>query len=273
MEPFVGSEALAAGILTRGALRWNYTAVHPNVYLSNGSRRDLYVNAVAAYLWTKRTGVVAGKAAAALHGVGWINDSEPIELIARHGRRRPGVVVYDEIIGDDEVIQRKDLRMTTPARTALDLARRLPRGEALQHLDALAARTGVSAREIGVLLGRYRTARGIGAARCIVDLMDGGALSPNQSQLRMMMLDAGLPKPRTGILLKDHLWEAVLAMGWEGPMVGLEHEDDLADMSTVQRIARDELFQRLGWFHIVAHRSHAWAAIVQRVRTAIGRRA
>lgn len=273
MQPFLGSEALAAGVLTRGALRWNFTAVHPDVYLPNGAPRDLYVNAVAAWLWTKRTGIIAGKAAAALHGVNWIKDTVPIELIARHGKRRPGVVVYEERIDDDEVIQREDLRMTTPARTALDLARRLPRVEALEHLDAVAAKTSVTPADIGLLEDRYRTARGIRAARGIVGLMDPGAYSPSQSRLRLMMLDAGLPRPRTSIMLKDDLWEATLAMGWEGPMVGLEHVDDLAILNPVQRIARDELFQRLGWFRILAHHNHSRASIVNRVRTAIRRRA
>ena len=127
MWPIVGTEAVATGALTRGALRWRYTAVHPNIYLPKDARRDLFTNTVAAWLWTGRKGIVAGRAAAALHGVQWIEDTVPIELIARHGRRQPGVVVRDEQIGDDEVCEVGELLVTTPARTALDLARHLPR--------------------------------------------------------------------------------------------------------------------------------------------------
>ena len=272
MQPFLGSEALAAGVLTRGALRWNYSAVHPNVYLSNGASRNLYVSTVAAWLWTKRTGIIAGKAAAALHGVDWIEDNAPVELIARHGRRRPGIVVHEERIGDDEVIHMGDLRVTTAARTALDVARRLPRDEAVEHLDALAAKTGVTPAEIGALADRYRSARGISAARAAIGLMDGGADSQHQTRLRLTVLDAGLPRPRTSIVLGDDLWTAVLAIGWDGPKVGLEHQDDLAKLNPAQRIARDDMLHRLGWFQIEILREHTKQSIVHRVRTAMRHR-
>jgi len=61
MWPVVGTEAVATGALTRGSLRWNYTAVYPNVYLPNNARRDLYINTVSAWLWTGRKGIVAGR--------------------------------------------------------------------------------------------------------------------------------------------------------------------------------------------------------------------
>ena len=41
MFPFVGTEAIAAGEFTRDALRWNHTAIHPNVYLPNGAHRTV----------------------------------------------------------------------------------------------------------------------------------------------------------------------------------------------------------------------------------------
>ena len=272
MRPFLGTEALAAGALTRGALRWNYSAVHPNVYLPKGASRNLYVDTLAAWLWTRRTGIVAGKAAAALHGVDWIDETAPVELIATHGRRRPGVVIHEERIADDEIIAMGDLRVTTAARTALDLARRLPRDEALEHLDGLAARTGITAAEIGVLADRYTAAKGIRAARAAVPLMDGGASSPHQTRLRLILLDAGLPQPSTGICLEDPHWDAVVAIGWEGPRVGLEHEDELVGLNSAQLVAREELFQRLGWFRIRVLREHTRTSIVHRVRSAIRQR-
>ena len=97
-QPFVGTEAISEGTLTRGALRWNNTAVHPGVYVPNGAERTLYLNTVAAWLWTGRKGVIAGRAAAALHGAKWIDASTPIEVIAEHTRRRTGVVVHEERI-------------------------------------------------------------------------------------------------------------------------------------------------------------------------------
>jgi hypothetical protein len=66
--PFIGSEALAAGVLTRGQLRWRYTSAHPGVYLPKNAVATLADNTMAAWLWTGRRGIIAGRAAAALHG-------------------------------------------------------------------------------------------------------------------------------------------------------------------------------------------------------------
>ena len=118
--------------------------MHPGVYLPNGAERTLYLNTVAAWLWTGRKGVIAGRAAAALHGAKWIDASTPIEVIAEHTRRRKGVIVHEERIAADEITYIGELPVTTPARTALDIARHLPRDVAVAHLDALAAATGVT---------------------------------------------------------------------------------------------------------------------------------
>ena len=274
MWPIVGTEAIAGGALSRGALRWNYTAVHPNVYLPNDTHRNVYVNTVAAWLWTGRRGIIAGHAAAALHGVQWIDDTVPVELIAKHGRRRPGVLIRDERISDDEVRMLGELPVTSPARTALDLARHLSRDAAVAHLDALAAATGATVSDIRLLEDRYRSARGIRLARTAVDLMDGGARSPRETRVRLLLIDAGLPRPRTNIRVRDDQWEAVIAIGWDGPMVGVDYEDDQPTdgFRAVQDIACEELFQRRGWIHIRVRREHAPRSIVHRVRSALRQR-
>jgi hypothetical protein len=160
-QSFIGVESISDGTMTRGQLRWNYTAVHPGVYLPNDVERTVLVNAVAAWQWTGRRGVIAGPAAAALHGARWVDASTPVDVIAEHTRPRAGVIVREERIGADEITSIGELRLTTPARTALDLGRHLDRDAAVVHLDALAAATGVSADDVMALAARYRGARGI----------------------------------------------------------------------------------------------------------------
>jgi hypothetical protein len=274
MLPILGTEAIATGALTRSALRWNYTAIHPNVYIPNDARRDRYMNTYAAWLWTGRKGVIAGRAAAALQGVQWITASTPIEVIAKHGRRQPGVVVREERIDDDEVCMIGDLPVTSIRRTALDLGRHLHRDKAVAHLDALAAVTKLTATDIWPLVERYRGARGLPAARAAIALMDGGARSPRETSLRLLVTDAGLPRPRTDICLSDDKWSARFAMGWDGPKVGVVYEDDepIDGHRAVQHIETHELFQRLGWFAIRVRRQHAPSVIVHRVRNALRQR-
>ncbi|MFG1930784.1 hypothetical protein ACGFK1_09005 [Mycobacterium sp. NPDC048908] len=269
MLPILGTEAIASGALTRSALRWNYDAVHPSVYLDKKSPRDLYANTFAAWLWTRRRGIIAGRAAAALHGVQWIEDSAQIEVIAKHGRRQRGVVVREERIGDDEVLRVGELLVTSLARTALDIGRRLPLEAAVAHIDALAASTGVTRTEIANLAERYRGAHGIPAARTASWLMNGGARSQRETESRLLLIDAGLPRRRTAISVSDQLWEATIGMSWHEPKVGIDCEETRSGLNAVQEIACHDMLQRLGWYHIRVPPSQSPSVILRRVRTAL----
>lgn len=161
-KPIVGAEAIADGALTRGQLRWNYSAVLPGVYLAKNAKRTVFTNGMAAWLWTGRTAVIAGRAAAAIHGAKWVDASTPIEVIAEHTRQRADVIVGEERIADDEITFVGELPVTTPARTALDIGGHLERNQAVAHLDALAASTGVTSadgRGRGVAEGDMATTR------------------------------------------------------------------------------------------------------------------
>jgi AbiEi antitoxin C-terminal domain len=271
MWSIIGSEAIASGALTRGQLRSNYTAVYPDVYIANGRPRYIVEDAHAAWLWTRRTGIIAGRTAAQLYGADAQGASTPIDVIAKHRRRQPGIVIRDERIGTDEVRTIAGMPVTTPARTALDLARHLARDDAVAILDQLAAATGLDRRQATVLATRYRGARGVGQAWAALDLMDGGARSPKETALRLRLIDAGLPVPRTNIVLGDGPASVGLGMGWDDAKVAVSHHDTFAG-NVVQRIRRQELIQKLGWFEIEVVDAHQPTAVVHRARNALWRR-
>ncbi|MBP3083592.1 hypothetical protein [Mycolicibacterium fortuitum] len=273
--PFIGPEALAAGVLTRGQLRWRYAAAHPRVYLPKDTVRTLHANTMAAWLWTGRRGIVAGRAAAALHGAQWVRDDAPVELITEHGRRRPGVIVREERIRPDEVCQIGDFNVTTPLRTALDLARFLPRDDAVAHLDALAIATGIDAEQVLELAARYRGLRGIRSARIALDLMDAGGQSPRETWLRLLLIDAGFRRPRTQIQVSDGFNEAFIDMGYDDVKVGLDYEGKhhATDRPRyVHDIGRSALIECEGWIDIRVVAEHSKAYILHRVREAFARR-
>lgn len=274
-SPFIGSEALRTGRLTRGQLRWSHRAIHPDVYVAEHTERTLEVNTRAASLWVPG-GIITGRAAAAVYGVAWIDSGTPIEVIGRSKRPRPGVVVREERISGDEISEFGGLTVATPARTALDLARHLRRGEAIAHLDALSAVTGIEADAILELARRYPGARGIRRARGIVPLLDRGAGSPRESWLRMVLVDAGLPRPATQIQVSDGYLTAFIDMGWENERIGLEYDGDhhLSNRRQyVKDIGRYEMLERLGWLVIRVVKEHSRAVVLHRVREAFGRRA
>lgn len=274
MYTFIGTEAIAAGELTRGQLRWNYTAIHPNVYVPKDVRRHLDTYASAAWLWTGRTGIIAGQAAAGLYGVDGIDPETPIEVIGKNRRERRGVIIRNERIDPTEVTTVMNLPVTSPARTALDLARRLPRNRAVAHLDALARITGVTIDEVSALADKYAGARGVRQARETVELMDGGAQSARETQVRLLLLDAGIPKPETAIVLADDDWETFVPIGWPRAKVAvvLDHDPDTSEYGLVVNAGHDECLQRLGWFRVRVAPRHTPRSIVYRVRQALWRR-
>jgi hypothetical protein len=273
-QAFIGGEAIAGG-LTRGRLRWNFNAVHPGVYIPNGAERTVFLNTVAAWLWTGRKGIITGRAAAALHGAKWVNASTPIEVIAEHGRRRSGLIVREQRIGHDEITCVAGMPITTVSRTALDLARHLPRNFAVAHLDALAAATGVTSADVYALAERYRGTPGIRRARTALRLMDGGAQSPRETQLRLWLIDDGLPAPRSQIKVTDGRREAFLDMGYDEPMVGLDYDGEHHASNReqyVHDIGRAELIDSQGWIDIHVVAEHTRRFVLHRAREAFRRR-
>lgn len=273
-SPFVGSTAVASGLLMRGQLRWNYTAIHPDVYIPNGAERTLDVRTRAAALWVP-DGIIAGRAAAAVHGASWVAAKTPIELIGRARRHQAGVIVREERIAADEIVQSGDLFVTTPERTALDLARHLRRGEAVANLDALAAATGFKPADVLSLADRYPGARGIQRARIAVPLTDAGAQSPRESWLRLLLIDAGYPRPVTQIRVADGFTTAFVDLGWDEPKIGLEYEGahHQSDRGTLVRdIGRYDFLDEQGWLIIRVVKEHGRAYILRRVRDAYNRR-
>src|SRR4051812_4276447 len=96
--PFVGSEALARGALTRFELaRW-HRRLFPDVYLADSREPSLRDRTEGAWLWSRRRGVIAGVAAAALHGADWVDGTIPVELIWKNGRPPAGLVVRNEAL-------------------------------------------------------------------------------------------------------------------------------------------------------------------------------
>lgn len=272
-QPFIGSEALARGTLNRHQLRTLYRAVMPNVYLPKRVTPSLRHRVPAAWLWSHREGVVAGLAASAMHGSGWIDDDSPVELIWPNARAPRGVVTRNQTLLDDEYQALRRLPVTTPERTAFDLGRRRSVGSAVARLDALARATGFKAEAVADLAGRHKKTRGLRQLETALDLVDAGAQSPKETWLRLLLISAGLPRPQTqiAVLGGDGFPFAYLDMGWEDVMVAAEYDGDQhrADRDQyVKDIRRLERLQRLGWIVVRVIAEDHPADIVRRVRDA-----
>jgi hypothetical protein len=143
------------------------------------------------------------------------------------------------------------------------------------HLDALAQATRIAPPQVSLLADRYPRARGLSRARIALSLMDGGSQSPQETRLRLILIDDGLPPPRTQIMVSDGTNRAFIDMGYEEPMVGLDYDgkQHLTDRDRyVHDIGRAELIDREGWIDIHVVAEHSRRYILHRVYQAFARR-
>ena len=277
-EPFIGSEAVRSGALTAYRLRSRCIAIHPDVYVPTGTDLTATTRARAAWLWSRRRGIVAGHSASALHGAKWVDHQAPAQLLYEHRRPPTGIRTWSDQIAEDELQLVSGVPTTTPARTAFDIACRNSVGNAVAAVDALARATRFNVADAQVLANRYKGHRNVRRARRALTLIDAGAESPRETWLRLLLIDAGYPRPQTQIPVYGEYGElvALLDLGWEDVKIALEYEGDhhRTDRRQFHRdIARYEALPDLGWITVRVTAEDMPGGILRRVAAAWSRRA
>jgi hypothetical protein len=271
--PFIGREALDSGRLTRHELRTRFVALYPGVYIAADAQLTARDRAKAAWLWSKRRGVLAGRSAAAMHGTKWLDPWLPAEILHDNRHSPNGLRVWTDAIGDSDVMTIDGIPVTTPARTALDMACRYPLDTAVTAIDALANATRLKASDVQLLPGR----RGIPHARRVLELVDPGAESPKETWLRLLFIRAGYPPPETQIPVYNEygVLVAVLDMGWRDIMVAADYEGDhhRSRDRFNKDIRRHDEVTDLGWIDIRVTSRDTEAVILRRMAAAWARRA
>jgi very-short-patch-repair endonuclease len=278
VEPFIGSEAIAAGAMSKSQLATRFRRLFPDVYVERDVGITAELRAKAGWLWTGRRGVVAGFAAAALHGSKWVDDLQVVELIHDNRRSPPGIQPHGDRIEEDEIELVAGMPVTAPVRTALDFGCWYETMTAVAGIDALARATEIKAADVELLARRYAGRRGIARARQAVSLFDPGAQSPKESWLRVVLIQAGLQRPQTQIPVRDEVGNvfAYLDMGWEDFKVAVEYDGEQHRSDHRQYtwdVRRLERLQRCGWFVVRVVSGDRPVDIIGRVRAALARRA
>lgn len=279
--PFVGAEVLAARAIPERAMRNSYEQLYPGVYVPRGADPSGPQRAEAAWLWSKRRGVVAGQSAAAVLGSKWVDGRRPAELIHDNRKSPPMIVVRSEGLRSTEVIDVGGIAVTTPSRTAFDIGRHTTsRIDAVKRLDALANATAVTNSDVRALAELHPGVRGLARLDALLPLMDGGAESPQETAARLALIDGGLPAPTTQFkVFGDHgQFVGRLDMAYETVKVGIEYDgpQHWTDPAVRQRDI-DRLFEltALGWFIIRVSRDllrYRRATYVARVESALRER-
>jgi hypothetical protein len=274
--PFIGSEALAQG-MPWGELQRRHTRVFRGVYVPADSDVGAVVLAKAAWLWSRRRGVVAGLAASALHGSKWVDSGLSVDLYHDNRHRLPGLMTRSERLSKEEICLVDNVPVTTPARTAVDLGCWYPRVKAIAAVDALVRATALDVAEAVTLADRQGGRRGILRARRVLGLADAGSQSPKESWLRTVLIDGGLPMPQTQIPIHDEWGKPVayLDMGWEEMKVAVEYDGEHHRTDRRQYswdVRRLEMLQRQGWIIVRVTAEDSADNVLRRVRAALASR-
>ncbi|MED5812837.1 hypothetical protein VST63_10740 [Mycolicibacterium sp. 050232] len=277
-DPFVGTEALASGALTRHELRTRFRAIHRDIYVARDARPTALLRAKAAWLRSRGHGVLAGFSASAFHGARWIDASLPAYVIDTNNRRPArGIVTWADAIEDDEICRVGDIRLTTPTRTAVDLACKFPDDTAVAAIDALARATRLKVADIERAAERHSGRKGIKRARATIALVDPGAESPQETWLRLLVVRAGYPRPQTQYPVCNE-YDVVIGevdLAWPELKIALEYEGiHHTDPETLRKdIARIDEMIEMDWIVIRVTRRDGAANVLGRVAKAWASRA
>lgn len=207
--PFTTAQAAAAG-WTPGRLAAAVKAgrrqrVHHGVFVAGGIPVTALLRARGLQLVLPGRFHVSHESAADLWGVDcWPPRAPgapldpPLRVSAASRARvglRPGVRVVEATLPASHVTTAHGVPVTTPARTAVDLACERPLPEAVVALDAFLAARRTTVDALLALLDECAGRRGVRTARRALHLSDSGAESPMESRLRVLLVLAGLPAP------------------------------------------------------------------------------
>jgi very-short-patch-repair endonuclease len=271
-QVFIGSEALASGQVNRYQLASTHQRVFPDVYAPRGDL-TLLDRTTAAWLWSGRQATVTGRAAAALHGARWIDPDIPIELNFANNRSPRGVVTRRETLPAEELTYRGCLPVTTVTRTAFDLARR---GVSIRHgiadLDALAHATHFPASDVLALADAHPHLRGVRRLPSMLNAVDAGAQSPRETYLRLDLINAGFPRPKTQLPVArpNGRWY-YLDMGWPDILVAVEYDGEHHRTSRTAYtidVERQDYLISVGWIVVRVLADHRRVDVINRVQRA-----
>lgn len=258
-SPFRGSVAVASGVLTPSVLAGpRFRRLFPDVYVCAEVEPDLAVRSFAAAVLVGDRGVVGGYSAAELLGASCAPLAAPAEVVVP-GRRRapPGLVVRVEKVPSAERWRVRAAAVTSPVRTALDLACRVPLVEAVVGVDALAHRFGFPPHDVIRCAYDHPGRRGAARLPRVVKLARPAAESPMETRIRLAIVLAGLPEPQLQVPVGPYR----LDMAYPELRLGIEYDgrEHLDQARALRDLDRQAYFTARGWRivrfpkHVVLH--------------------
>ncbi|WP_406073468.1 DUF559 domain-containing protein [Micromonospora sp. NBC_01638] len=197
LQPTRYRQLVGAG-LSAGTIKWrlNRGRLHRPYhgrYISGPDLPGLWGRARAA-LMDNPDAMLGFHTAAELQGFG-VAPTDDVHLLTPAGcpfPQRRGITSHQTVLPAIPPVYILGLPCAMAARAAVDLARTLPRFDALPVLDAALFAGAVTPEELLVEVGRHDGLRGVRQARELVVIADGRAECRQETQLRLLLVDAGI---------------------------------------------------------------------------------
>lgn len=292
--PFTRRQALSSGY-TPKMIAWRlrsgrWRAIRNGIYVDSellGAADPACGHAldVAAVLLALRANDAAGShhSAARVHGLALLRKPPPVITVTcppvRTSRAaRADVRLRCATLPDQHVTSRYSVRVTTPARTAIDLARQGSYEEGVVVADAVLKDRQATRTELDRVLADCRNWPGARQATRVVRFADSGAESVLESLARLLFEKYGLPPPQTQVLVGDE-WGPIARVDFFWAEYGTVCEADGMLKYATPRALRDEKLRqerlveggyevvRITWDDVVNRPEET----VRRVRAALAR--
>jgi hypothetical protein len=199
-------QLLELGLPSQTVVRWigngRLTPVHAGVYAVGHAQYTAIAKAMAAVLACGPDAVLSHDSAAALWGIRtW--PSLP-EVTAPHCRRRKGIHTHrTQTLTRRDIRRHRNLRVTSPSRTILDIQGRLTDKQLTRAINELRLHTQLGATELQRLL------RASPRAQRLIDPTQDPTRSGKEDDFVTFCKTHGLPIPRTNVMLFGYERDAV----------------------------------------------------------------
>jgi very-short-patch-repair endonuclease len=276
-RPFTPATAARYGVTARQLQGDRFRQVFRGVYLAADLVDTIELLATAVGQVLPAGAVVSGTTAALLHGadVRRLDDVTVTVTMLRDSRiRRSGIRATAAYLERGDVCEIQGVPVTSPVRTAFDLARQRDLVDRVVGLDAMLNRGGCRLDELVAYVDDRPCWRGIRWAREAITYAEPMAESVMETRQRMRLVLGGLPRPaaqfelldRAGrfVARLDHAYERYkVAPEWDGA----PHEGTWRHDNERQERIRDE-----GWWHrryTMESVREGWDTMVLEVRRAL----
>ena len=189
IEIGLGPEAVKSRVRTQ-----RLVVVHRGVYAVGHAPQAYTDRAYAALLACGSKSFLAHGSAASLWGVfkrWWM----PFEVIAPTARRRPGIRIHRATLAREDVTRHLGIRVTSPARTILDVAPRLTDKALTRAVNDMRIARRLKLEHLADLVARLPRHPGASRIRPLIETPTGVTRSELEDAFVAFADTFGLPKP------------------------------------------------------------------------------